>query len=444
MALPRLALLVLVPAVALAGCVSISEESARQLDDVGDVELTTVICASETAVGPRCPASDSTELDPSGTYQVLIGYRLPAQAAPPESIVAVEPVVTLSRSSSYTAELQRLAAPPASAAQRWVGYVSPPFEHRLGDSSSSATIVARVGLLRAADGTPFGGPFHYRTIVGYREAGEDPNRPVQCGEPLNFRNDAGDTTCMTYPDDSELPTNATLQTRDLGIVAGPPGAAPRGGTGIVHFKVAYSGDGASPPFALVAGTTVPGGSAAPSVGEIAPAASGTTVVPVTVQVPASTPRDSYEVTLTATHANGQQRHAGGLIAVTGADAEDRTPPELAARMRTTPRLRRARRIGVVADVSCSEECTLTSELRAGPTSARALGLPLPPGQRAVVVGSAAERNAASGRRNVRIRFRKGLGPRMLQLRRLSLSMRVTARDRAGNTRRRSIQFSLRR
>jgi hypothetical protein len=369
---------------------------------------------------------------------------LPAQTAPPESLVAVEPAVTLSRSSSYTAELERLAPPPAGAGQRWVGYISPPFAYLAGDASARATIVARVGLLRSGGGGPFGAPFRYRTIVGYRRAAPDPGRPVRCGERLGFSHAEDDTSCMTFPDEETMRSDAVLETRDLGVSPGPAGSAARGGSGSVAFTVAYSGAAPSPSFALSASTTVPGGTVTPAAGAIAPAAAGVTSVPVAVSVPSSTPPGTYEVALTATHASGQQRHASGLIAVTGADPEDRAPPELAARLRTTPRLRRARRIGVVADVSCSEECTLTSQLRAGPRSARALGLAVAPGERAVVVGSAAEPRAAAGRRNVRIRFRKGLGPRMLRLRRLSLSLRVTARDRAGNTRRRSIQFSLRR
>lgn len=411
---------------ALAGCVSISEESARQLDEIGDVELTTVVCASETVVGPRCPASNTSEVGAGGEYQVLIGYRLPPQTSPPETVFSTEPPVALARSESYSAELNRLAPPPAESGQRWVGYLSPPFGHQLGDSQSAASVIARVLLLRSPDGGPFPAPFRYRTVVGYRHATEDPNRAVSCGDSLVYGN--GDTVCVTYPDEETIKTDLQVQTRDLGIVAGPSTRIARGSTGSLPFTLAYNGATASPAFALAATTTLPGGTVTPATLQAAPAESGASVVPVTVSVPASTPPGSYEVTLTATHGSGHVRRGSGLVTVTGAGPVDRAPPELAVRMRTRPRIARARRIGVVADVSCSEPCRLTTQMRAGRT----------------LVGTVRERRFASGRRNVRIRFQRGLGREVLGARRLSLRLSVTARDRAGNARRRSIRFSLRR
>ena len=434
-----LRLLLLLPAllVALSGCVSIASASARQLDEVGDVELTTVICATQARNATEgCPVDDSVEGAAGTDYQVLMGYRIPSQAAPPETVAASDVELTLSRSASYTAELQRLS--PAPAGQQWVGYLSPPFSYDPSQAEQSATIVARIQLVRDVSGEPFPTPFHYRTIVGHRQAREDPNRPVNCGEALENGNDDG-TTCMSAPAPEQLASDLKVATRDLGILTGAAGSAPRGGSGIVPFTVSYSGDEPAPSFALAATTTVPGGTASAQ-----PSAAGDGVVPVTVSVPASTAPGIYEVILTATHPSGQSRRSEGLVRVTGDAPVDRSPPELAVRMKSRPSVRRALKIGMVADVSCSEACRVTTQLRVGRRTARQLGFLLAPGSRYAVVGSTREKGHAVGRRNVRIRFRRGLGPRLLRLRRVPLTLRVTARDPAGNARRRSVSFSLRR
>lgn len=422
--------------VALTGCVSIAEQSARQLDVVGDVELTTVICAAQPRNAPTCPATENNEVSSGTDYQVMMGYRIPAQAAPPETVSATEVPLTLSRNASYTAELQRLA--PASAGQQWVGYVSPPMPYSPVQSEQSATMVARILLVRDGNGGPFPTPFHYRTIVGHRQARDDANRAVDCGEALHQANDDG-TTCMSFPAEDQLASDVKVPTRDLGVLGGAAGSAPRGGSGGVPFTIAYSGAEPAPSFALAATTTVPGGtvSAPPSV-------AGAAVVPVTVAVPASTAPGIYEVALTATHPSGQSRRAAGVVRVTGESPVDRTPPEVAARMKTKrPRARRVLRIGLVADVSCAEPCRITAQIRAGRRSSRRLGFVLAPGQRSAVLGSLREKRHADGRRNVRVRFRRGMGPRLVRVRRLPLSLRVTARDLAGNARRRTVSFTLR-
>ena len=430
--LPILSLL----AVAFSGCVSIAAESARQLDEVGDVELTTVICASQPRNAPSCPANESGEISSGTDYQVLIGYRIPSHASPPETVAASDVPLTLSRSASYAAELQRLS--PAPAGQQWVGYLSPAFPYDPSQAEQSATVVARMMLVRDDNGAPFRSPFRYRTIVGHRQARDDPGRPVSCGEPLHNANDDG-TTCMSHPAPDQLASDLAVSTRDLGILSGAAGSAPRGGSGTVTFTVAYDGAGESPSFALAATTTVPGGTAAAP-----PSVAGNVTVPVSVGVPASSPPGIYEVHLVATHPSGQARRSAGVVRVTGDAPVDRTPPELAVRMKSRPRVRRALKIGMVADVSCSEACRVTAQLRVARSTARRLGLPTAPGARFAVVGTVREKVHAAGRRNVRLRFRRGLGPRLVRLRRVPLSLRVTARDPAGNERRRTISFTLRR
>jgi hypothetical protein len=378
----------------------------------------------------------SNELTSGTEYQVLMGYRIPSQATPPETVAASDVPLVLSRNGSYTAELQRLA--PAPAGQQWVGYLSPAFAYSPSQNEQSATVVARMMLLRDGNGGPFPSPFHYRTIVGYRQARGDAGRPVNCGEALESANDDG-TTCMSYPAPDQLASDVKVATRDLGVLHGAAGTAPRGGSGTVTFTVAFSGEAPAPSFALAPTTTIPGGtvSAPPSVAGGGPVA-------VAVNVPASAPPGVYEIALTATHPNGQTRRGTGFVRVTGDEPVDRTPPELAVRLKSRPRVRRALKIGIVADVSCSEACRVTAQLRAGRRTALRLKIPLPPGQRTVILGSVREKRHAGGRRNVRIRFRKGLGPLLVRPRRVNLTLRVTARDPAGNGRRRSLNFTLRR
>ena len=431
----RLFFLLTAIAAAFTGCVSIASESARQLDEVGDVELTTVVCASQPGNAAYCPVSDSAEFTNSD-HQLLMGYRIPSQAAPPETVSATDVELTLSRNASYTAELQRLS--PAPTGQQWVGYLSPAFTYSPAQTEQMATVVARMMLVRDPNGAPFPSPFHYRTIVGHRQSRDDPNRPVDCGEALQNVNDDG-TTCMSYPSVEELASDLKVATRDLGILNGAVGTAPRGGSGTVTFTVAYSGDSASPSFALATTTTVPGGSATAQ-----PSAAGSGPVPVNVAVPASTAPGIYEVTLSATHPSGQSRRSVGFVRGTGDAPVDRTPPELAAKMKSRPRVRRALKLGMVADISCSEACRVTAQLRVGRRTARRMGFLLAPGTRSTVVGVTRETGHASGRRAVRLRFRRGLGPRLKRLRRVPLVLRVTARDPAGNTRRRSVKFSIRR
>jgi len=440
--LTRSLLLLIATAICLTGCVAIASESARQLDEVGDVELTTIICASETGAAGTCPRGNSGTPAGTGNYQVLMAYRLPLGVTAPESVGATEGTIAFARNETFTAELNRLAPIPPAAGQRWVGYLSPSFAFGSSQPDRSATITARLGLIRGGDGSPFAGPVRYRTLVGYRESAPDPSRPVVCGETLSQELDG--TRCMDAPSEEEAATDLVAPTRDLSILTGAAGSVARGASGTIDFAVGYAGEGPSPPFGLSASTSVPGGTATPSAATLAPPATGRSVIPVAVAVPASAPPGVYDVTLTAALANGQTRSATGTLTVTGADVVDRSPPEVSLRLKTAPRMRRALRIGVVADVSCSEDCTLSSELRAGRRTARALRLRIPPGRQSVVVGRVAERVHAAGRRNVRIRFTKGLGPRLLRPRRVSLALVVVARDRQGNARRRTLQFAIRR
>ena len=404
--LPRVAVL-LCCALALGGCVAVTEEAERQLEEVGPVEVRTVVCASRP---PECPAGNDGRPAGSGEYQLLVGYRVPAATVAPETVVAEENLLSLTPSPSLTAELQRLA--PAAPGLKWAGYASGPFTYEASGGPSAAALVAVFGLVRPADGRPFTGPFLLRTVVGYRTVDPGAERPVACGDSLE--GGTGDTRCMDWPGPEALPENRQLDTRDVGIVAGGPAAAARGTTVAVPFTLHHAGKGAAPALSFSAATSVPGGTAQPVQTSLAPEP-GEHSVPVTLAVPAATGPGTYDVTLTAALGNGQRRSATALVEVSG-PAEDRNPPVVTVSLLRRTTIAEVRRRGARVEVSCSEDCTLGVELRQGTK----------------VVGRYAETATAPGRRRFRIRARRAKAG--------LLTVRVVAVDRAGNRGSRSLRF----
>ena len=79
------------------------------------------------------------------------------------------------------------AGSPSSLARTAAWLIGPPSEGlKVGD-------LAPEFAFDRSDGSPFQGPFRYRSVVGYRDAGPDVARPVECGESLTIG--TGDTLC---------------------------------------------------------------------------------------------------------------------------------------------------------------------------------------------------------------------------------------------------------
>ena len=176
--LPLLAL-ALVTAFALTGCLKIEQEAVTQDALIGDVTLVTTICLSSNTAD--CPLSDSNQqnsVDETGTaFQLLVAYRVPVSAvAAPTITAAYKPPntgsVDLAASPAYTSELQAKAAPPAG--QKWAGYASRPITLAERIPAARVEVRAPFKLGRGADGSPFAGPFSFRTVAGY-----DPKRRPQ-------------------------------------------------------------------------------------------------------------------------------------------------------------------------------------------------------------------------------------------------------------------------
>lgn len=419
----------------LHGCVGVTEESARQLGEIGPVEVTTVICASQGRE-PTCPLGNSSQPAGSGEFQLLVGYRIPTQVTPPESVATRDGDLSMSRNLSFESELARLAPPPRG--RRWAGYVSPAFEFSALFGERSAELVGLFSPLRGADGGAFGGPFAWRTVVGFREAAPDDQRPVRCGDAVGEPGDDGSTLCHDWPSPEELGEEMSLSTRDVGVLSGSRGSARRGGTGSVPFTINYTGP--APSLGLSAETSVPGGAAAPATLHLTP--QGPQTVPVSVSVPATTPPGTYEVRLTATMPGGEQRSGTGQITVTGSDPIDGTAPEIGLRLRGSTRISRVRHLGVTVEVNCSEPCRLRGELRIGRASARRIGIRT--NAQVVTVGRFSERRLAHGRRNLRVRIARRYFPFVRRARRVPVTMRVIVRDAAGNAKARGLRLTLRR
>lgn len=295
---------VAVMAIALSGCVTISSQNSSQVNGIGPVQITTTAGGS----GPG-----------GGQVQVLLAYRIPTTATAPDTITTTNPsggsAVTFSQSSSFTSQLQSKS--PAPSGEKWVGYLSPTVG--LTGAQQNFTVSPQFELQRGDDGSPFGGPFNYRNIVGFREVdGSHPaGRPVLCATPITDES-SDSTTCATDPNNtSTIATNLPQTTQDLGILDAPgTESVNQGKVARVKFQVDYAGDGnPAPDFDLSAATSIPGATALASTPVLTPE-EGTTQLRVIVRVPVNTPPGHYNVTLVASLPTGETRTSTHDVLVT--------------------------------------------------------------------------------------------------------------------------------
>lgn len=299
-------------ALALSGCVVITTESTSQPTVIGQLVLHTEACFSSDFTGfggPDfgCPNGNSGDPIFGPSFQVLVAYRVPAGITLPATLTSSAGAsLTLTQNPSYTGELTAKAPPPAG--EKWVGYLSDPIS---GGPSGGFSLDVPIDLPRGADGAPFQGPFHYRTVTGYRDV--TPTDPVDCGPNVTQVNGSGPSTiCVDSPSAAQLPNDLAAPTRDLGVLYTPaPGsnqAAQGTSTAAVPFALKFAGTetpGAT--FKLAATTTIPGARAVPGFSDYATPTDTTTPVGVGLDVPAATPVGTYAVTLTASLPNGERR-----------------------------------------------------------------------------------------------------------------------------------------
>lgn len=303
-------------AIALSGCVTIENHSSTQLEEIGGVQISTTAGAD-----PPAP----------GTVQLLLAYRIPTSAAAPSAIATTTSsagIFTFDQSPSFISELETKAAAPSG--QKWVGYLSSAQSHGAGHQSYA--VAPQFGLQRGPDGSPFQGPFLYRTVVGFRSVdGTHPaSRPVSCGDPITSGSDG--TSCATDPSSmATIATNLQQATQDLGILDDlGPQSVDQGKIARFNFNAMYSGHGdPAPTFTVGTATNVPGAVAVPSTPVLIPQ-EGSTPLRAIFRVPVDTPLGSYDVTMIASLPNGQVRSNTRELLVTPTAVRcDRSAPTIA-------------------------------------------------------------------------------------------------------------------
>jgi hypothetical protein len=321
----------------LSGCVAINGILPSQGQTGGPVRIQVSFCVNDLApvVHAGCSiASNQTEQygtgpNPdgeadNGSYQVLLGFRLPAGAAAPTTFSSTAgEALAFTRDASYERELARLA--PAGAGKAWVGYLSAPYElaYTGAEPALQSTVAPEFGLPRPADGAPFPTPLTYRAVIGGRllglSNGPTAASPVDCGNAL----DNTVVTCVDSPLLTQLPGDFSTAISDVGILAGSATASPGQSLALPFFVRTSGNPGAGKSASLSAATTLPGASVAPQTGSVAltPGTNARVVVPVSI------PRDAgpgtFDVRLTAQVTGGQTRAGVAKLTV-----RDRQKPVL--------------------------------------------------------------------------------------------------------------------
>src|SRR3954454_14172015 len=100
-----LAGLLVVPAIALSGCVEIQADTAAQQETIGSVRVTTTVCASNGYSQEPCPASNTNGGEQAADGgQLLIAYRVPDAVGAPSEITVTrgsEPPLQLGLRPEY-------------------------------------------------------------------------------------------------------------------------------------------------------------------------------------------------------------------------------------------------------------------------------------------------------------------------------------------------------
>ena len=310
-------------ALALSSCVSLKENKVVPQTSPGKVTIRTVVCASNyDHIAPPAPQAftdwndcqkdnvsepDNRREDATTgrTGQLLVGFRVPLGVDGPQSFLSKNAAAHFTQSETYTRELDQLFPPPSD--QRWVGYTSTVGSHDPGAGPHSLELETDF-TLPATAGTPFAGPFRWRSVVGFREG--DPGAPVKCADAT--------TTCVDSPPSGTVATDIATAVSDFGLVGGARTTVFAGTTAVVPFKLRYS-DAAklgNKSFAFRATTELPRASARPDRQTLTADPDSTSTVEARVPVPANTAPGNYPATLTTgTGSPAVTRTATGTIVV---------------------------------------------------------------------------------------------------------------------------------
>jgi uncharacterized repeat protein (TIGR01451 family) len=267
-------------ALALSGCgIDKADEHGRQLDVIGNVELSTTFCTSGDSDGN---SRTCAPFSAAHRGQVLVAYRLPDGALIPDELTDDGGLRHFTSSPTYAAYMRDTYP---EEGMYWAAYVSDAYSTDAG-FQNAFTVAPEVTL--PDPGAPYAGPLAYQVVGGYRQLapGDDGTQAVDC-------TDTDSTACAgTGVGEHDL-----LQpTRDLAVrPGGDPPVVEAGSHVAVPFDVRFAGSaGDGVVFALSADT------GAPSQTTLVPGSDSHNRVTVDVAVPADTEPGDYDVTLTAT------------------------------------------------------------------------------------------------------------------------------------------------
>jgi hypothetical protein len=339
----------------ISGCVVFKSITPSQLNYVGKVQITSIICASDkdtsgqsgfnpsdtSCQGSTHGGNQNTDPTDNQPFQLEIGYRIPSTVTAPASFTSTNTSsppttpcggsVVFSQSASYTSQLSANSAP--GAGKQWVGYISPTQTYT--NAGCQYTTVSPQFTLNQTSNQPFQGPFNYRVVVGFRTVNESAPgntsaRTVVCANPItDLINDGTDgADSDTTPDQSGVcaddPSGATISGTDLSQATHDLGVIPTntsvnaGATANVPFNLKWAGTASTASFNVGASTTVPGATATPSITTLTPGADSNNNMTAGVSVPAGTTPGTYNVTVTATGtgvAAGQTRSGTATLTV---------------------------------------------------------------------------------------------------------------------------------
>jgi hypothetical protein len=311
----RLAKLVLVLlavgvlALALSACAFYKAGSLQlsQPAGIGSVRVHFALC-TEPENGTCGP--DEGEED----IQYIVGIAVPKGSAPPATITATAtdggPSIVFSRNDQAA---QSIASASAQSEESWppagsdgIGYLSAPHAEEEG-VVHEWVVDADFGLPAAADGGSFTGPFDTAIAFGARlvNGSQPADRPVRCFDP----------EAEGAPEEDQafcgLVEEGSVGTSDLKIPAPTQSSVYVGGNAAITFPLDFGSTATTlPSFNLAATSTLPGATLGLLSTTFAPGAppsathrlgDGSTV---NVTVPKTAKPGVYDVTLTATTAQG--------------------------------------------------------------------------------------------------------------------------------------------
>ena len=306
-------------AVALSACADYKFGSLQlsQPAGIGPARVHFLICTNpetnEEGTVTTCVANTG-----NGQAQGIVGIAVPKGSIAPATVTATPltggpPIVFTRNDQAAQAMTEAMAALAVEGVEAWpppgadgIGYLSAPFNEEEG-VVREWSFDADFGLPAAADGGSFGGPFATAIVYGTRGVGGEggsPDRPVDCA---TGPEDVTEESALCRPTEK-----AQVGTSDLKIGVPPRGSAFLGGKAKISFPFDFASTATPlPSFNLAVSSTLPQAQAKPTNSTFVPGApaAGTGRSPaasrtVTVTVPKNAKPGVYDVTLTATTAQG--------------------------------------------------------------------------------------------------------------------------------------------